>query len=163
MIGQQRDLTFRFLAEPSDVNFGGKVHGGVVMKWIDQVGFTAASGWSGHYCVTVAVGGIRFVAPVRIGDLVAVSAKLVYTGRSSMHLAIDVRARSPMGGDSRLCTHCIIVFVAMDPDGVTPVEVPSWRPDTPEDQRLAEYALKVMELSKGIEDTMAHYKADASG
>ncbi|MFA4303751.1 hotdog domain-containing protein, partial [Xanthomonas perforans] len=71
MIGQQRDLTFRFLAEPSDVNFGGKVHGGVVMKWIDQVGFAAASGWSGHYCVTVAVGGIRFVAPVRIGDLVA--------------------------------------------------------------------------------------------
>lgn len=77
VIGQQRDLTFRFLAEPSDVNFGGKVHGGVVMKWIDQVGFAAASGWSGHYCVTVAVGGIRFVAPVRIGDLVAVSAKLV--------------------------------------------------------------------------------------
>ncbi len=67
-----------------------------------------------------------------------------------------------MGGDSRLCTHCIIVFVAMDPDGVTPVEVPSGRPDTPEDRRLAEYALKVMELSKGIEDTMARYKADTS-
>jgi len=76
--GEQREVTFRFLAEPSDVNFGGKVHGGVVMKWIDQVGFAAAGGWSSRYCVTVAVGGIRFVAPILIGDIVTVSAKLVW-------------------------------------------------------------------------------------
>jgi len=159
--GEQRQLNFRFLAEPNDVNFGGKVHGGVVMKWIDQVGFAAASGWSSRYCVTVAVGGIRFVAPILIGDVVTVSAKLVYTGRTSMHFAIDVRARSPLGGDSRLCTHCIIVFVAMDDDHATPVEVPCWRPTEASDQRLAEYALKVMELSRGIEDTIAQYQGDS--
>ena len=158
MSGEQRSLNFRFLAEPNDVNFGGKVHGGVVMKWIDQVGFAAASGWSGRYCVTVAVGGIRFVAPILIGDVVTVSAQLVYTGRTSMHFAIDVRARSPVGGESRLCTHCIIVFVAMDDDHATPAVVPEWRPDTQEDCRLAEYALKVMELSKGIENTIARYQ-----
>ena len=45
MRGEQRELTFRFLAEPTDVNYGGKVHGGVVMKWIDQVGYAAAVGW----------------------------------------------------------------------------------------------------------------------
>ncbi|HYG06436.1 MAG TPA: acyl-CoA thioesterase [Stenotrophomonas sp.] len=161
MSGTQRELNFRFLAEPNDVNFGGKVHGGAVMKWIDQVGFAAASGWSGHYCVTVAVGGIRFVAPILIGDVVTVSAKLVYTGRTSMHFAIDVWARSPVGGQSRLCTHCIIVFVAMDEDHATPVPVPGWVPDIPADQRLSEYALKVMELSKGIEDTVAQYHSDA--
>src|SRR3546814_19313320 len=61
MSGQQRELEFRFLAEPTDVNYGGKVHGGVVMKWIDQVGYAAAVGWRGRYSVTVAVGGIRFV------------------------------------------------------------------------------------------------------
>ena len=72
MSGQQRELDFRFLAEPADVNYGGKVHGGVVMKWIDQVGYAAAVGWSGRYSVTVAVGGIRFVAPIRISDLVTV-------------------------------------------------------------------------------------------
>ena len=101
MSGAQRELTFRFLAEPTDVNYGGKVHGGVVMKWIDQVGYAAAVGWSGRYSVTVAVGGIRFVAPIRTSDLVTVTAKLVYTGTSSMHFAIDVRARDPMqdGGD----------------------------------------------------------------
>ena len=156
MSGAQRELTFRFLAEPTDVNYGGKVHGGVVMKWIDQVGYAAAVGWSGRYSVTVAVGGIRFVAPIRTSDLVTVTAKLVYTGTSSMHFAIDVRARDPMqdGGD-RLCTHCVIVFVALDGVEGKPTAVPPWRPEDPDDRRLAEYALKVMALSKDIEQAVA--------
>ena len=162
MSGRQRELTMRFLAEPTDVNYGGKVHGGQVMKWIDQAGYAAAVGWSGKYSVTVAVGGIRFVAPIRISDLVTVDTMLVYTGTSSMHFAVDVRARDPMsdGGDDggeRLCTHCVIVFVAVDDDG-KPVPVPSWMPRTDEDKRLSEYAMKVMELSKGIESTVARYR-----
>ena len=157
MSGHQRTLTMRFLAEPTDVNYGGKVHGGQVMKWIDQAGYAAAVGWSGRYSVTVAVGGIRFVAPIRISDLVTVDTVLVYTGTSSMHFAVDVRARDPMGdGRERLCTHCVIVFVAVD-DAGKPVAVPGWTPDSDEDVRLSEYALKVMELSKGIESTIARY------
>ena len=54
---KKNSVTFRFLSEPADVNFGGKVHGGAVMKWIDQAGYTCAVGWSGRYCVTVYVGG----------------------------------------------------------------------------------------------------------
>ena len=156
MSGAQRELTFRFLAEPTDVNYGGKVHGGVVMKWIDQVGYAAAVGWSGRYSVTVAVGGIRFVAPFRTSDLVTVTAKLVYTGTSSMHFAIDVRARDPMqDGGENLCTHCVIVFVALDGVEGKPTAVPAWRPEDPDDRRLAEYALKVMALSKDIEQAVA--------
>ena len=157
MSDRPRSLTLQFLAEPTDVNFGGKVHGGAVMKWIDQAGFAAAVGWSGHYCVTVAVGGIRFLAPVKISDLVAVSAMLVRTGRTSMQFAVDVRARNPLGGDDRLCTHCIIAFVAVDRDTGATVEVPSWAPSSDEDRRLYEYAEQVMALSKGIEATVARY------
>ncbi|RZZ84389.1 MULTISPECIES: acyl-CoA thioesterase [Pseudoxanthomonas] len=163
MRGEQRELTFRFLAEPKDVNYGGKVHGGVVMRWIDQVGYAAAVGWSGHYSVTVAVGGIRFVAPIRIGDLVTVTAKLVHTGTSSMHFAVDVRARDLEPGErdavSRLCTHCVIVFVAMDQAEGKPTAVPPWTPTSEADQRLADYAIKVMELSKDIEQTVAAFHA----
>ena len=159
MGGQQREITLRFLAQPGDVNYGGKVHGGVVMKWIDQAGYAAAVGWSGRYAVTLAVGGIRFVAPVRISDLVEVSARLVHTGTSSMHFAVDVRARDPMGGDWRLCTHCVVVFVALDAAEGRPVAVPAWTPRSAEDQRMTEYALKVMELGKGIEQTIAAYLA----
>ena len=158
MSGQQRELTMRFLAEPTDVNYGGKVHGGVVMKWIDQAGYAAAVGWSGRYSVTVAVGGIRFVAPIRISDLVTVTTKLIHTGNSSMHFAVDVRARDPMGGDDRLCTHCVIVFVAMDEAAGKSIAVPSWTPQTEDDRQLKEYALKVMELSKGIEQTVARFQ-----
>ena len=68
MAGRDRELTLRFLAQPTDVNYGGKVHGGAVMKWIDQAGYAAAVAWSGHYSVTVAVGGIRFLAPITIQD-----------------------------------------------------------------------------------------------
>lgn len=151
--GTQRELTMRFLAEPTDVNYGGQVHGGQVMKWIDQAGYAAAVGWCGTYAVTVAVGGIRFVAPIKISDLVTVHTQLVHTGNTSMHFAIDVKARDPMGGEARLCTHCIIVFVAMDKDK-KPQTVPSWKPTDEADVRMSEYALKVMELSKGIEATM---------
>ena len=159
MKGQQRELNLRFLAQPTDVNYGGKVHGGVVMKWIDQVGYAAAVGWSGRYSVTVAVGGIRFVAPIRISDLVTVSAKLVHTGTTSMHFSVDVRARDPMSdqGD-RLCTHCVIVFVALDGVEGKPAPVPAWVPTSEDDKRLAEYAIKVMDLSKGIEETIARYR-----
>ena len=158
MSGHQRTLTMRFLAEPTDVNYGGKVHGGQVMKWIDQAGYAAAVGWSGRYSVTVAVGGIRFVAPIRISDLVTVDTTLVYTGTSSMHFAVDVRARDPMDdGGERLCTHCVIVFVAVDEAG-KPVQVPAWTPVSDEDKRLSEYATQVMALSKGIEQTVARYR-----
>lgn len=163
MSGQQRELNFRFLAEPADVNYGGKVHGGVVMKWIDQTGYAAALGWSGQYSVTAAVGGIRFVAPIRIGDLVTVSAKLVHTGTSSMHFAVDVSARDPRherqdSDGKRLCTHCMIVFVALDGVEGKPALVPAWTPLTEEDRRLADYATQVMALSKGIEQTIARYR-----
>ena len=160
---RQRELTMRFLAEPTDVNFGGKVHGGAVMKWIDQAAYAAAVGWCGTYAVTVAVGGIRFMAPVHIGDLVAVRAQLVRTGTTSMHFSVDVTAGSPMQAQAprRLCTHCMIVFVAMDEASDEPVPVPSWTPANEADRRLADYAGKVMELGKGIEETIVRARRDA--
>lgn len=160
MSGQDRELTMRFLAEPTDVNYGGKVHGGVVMKWIDQAGYAAAVGWSGTYSVTVAVGGIRFVAPIRISDLVTVRTKLVHTGTSSMHFSVEVSAHDPMEDRSktRLCTHCVIVFVALDGVEGKPMAVPPLKPASDDDRKMAEYALKVMELSKGIEQTIERYR-----
>lgn len=93
MPGTDREVRLCFLAQPADVNFGGKVHGGMVMKWIDQAGYACAVAWSGQYCVTVAVGGIRFVNPILIGDLVVVYCQLIHTGNTSMHFAVDVIAR----------------------------------------------------------------------
>lgn len=155
MAGQQRELQFQFLAEPTDVNFGGKMHGGAVLKWIDQAGYACAVAWSCKYCVTAAVGGIEFVAPILIGDLVRVNCKLVHTGTSSMHFTVDVIARDLRSTEERLATHCVMTFVALDaPDG-KPSPVPRWVPVTAEDEALAQYALKVMEVGKRIDQEAA--------
>lgn len=151
-----RAVTLRFLAEPTDVNFGGKVHGGTVMKWIDQAGYTAATGWCGQYCVTVYVGGIRFFQPIRIGELVEVTARVILTGTTSMHLAVDVAAADPKAREFRKTTHCIVIFVAVDADG-RPTPVPAWVPPTPEDESLADYARRLMELRAGIEEEMSRF------
>jgi acyl-CoA hydrolase len=155
-IGQQREITLRFLAEPAEVNFGGKVHGGAVMKWIDQAGYTCAVGWSGQYCVTAYVGGIRFYQPILIGDLVEVQARLIYTGTTSMHIAVDVRAGDPKTRQTRQTTHCIIIFVAVDDQG-KPTPVPPWQPQTEADRAMASYAQKLMVLRKDIEEEMSRY------
>jgi len=157
MPGQDREVKFCFLAQPTDVNFGGKVHGGMVMKWIDQAGYACAVGWSGMYCVTVAVGGIRFVQPIMIGDLVTVDCKLIYTGNTSMHFSVDVVARNLTTGKDVLATHCVVVMVATDASG-KPTPVPKWEPQTEDDQCLAAYAKKLMELDKGIEQEISRYR-----
>ena len=153
---QQRELTLRFLAEPTDVNFGGKVHGGMVMKWIDQAGYACAAGWCGGYAVTVYVGGIRFLRPIQIGQLVEVHAQVIHTGTTSMHLAVDVSSRDPKAQAAASTTHCVIVFVAVDQSG-EPVLVPAWAPITTDDIEMERYAKKLMELRKGIENEMARY------
>ncbi|UXI03980.1 acyl-CoA thioesterase [Photobacterium sp. TY1-4] len=155
---RQREVTLRFLAEPGDVNFGGKVHGGAVMKWIDLAAYACSAGWSGKYCITAYAGGIRFVAPIHVGNLVEVSAKVIYTGRTSMHIAIDVQASDPKNLERRLTTHCIVIMVAVDEAG-NPSPVPEWVPKTDEDKLLRDSAIKLMNMRKEIGEEMeAHVK-----
>ena len=130
-------ITLRFLAEPSTVNFGGKVHGGTVMKWIDEAGYACATRWARQYCVTVSVGTIRFERPVRIGDLVEVEARLAYTGTTSMNISVEVRAGDIKTGEMQKITACLVVFVAVDDDGKK-MAVQHWQPATPGDMALAE-------------------------
>jgi acyl-CoA hydrolase len=162
MPGQQHEVSFRFLAQPTDVNFGGKVHGGMAMKWIDQAGYACAVAWSGAYCVTVSVSGIQFVAPILIGDLVSVRARLIHTGTTSMHLAVDVMARDLRHGEERLATSCVMVFVALDaPDG-KPTPVPPWQPRNEAERQLQAQARKLLELSRGMEQLAVDAQAPAA-
>ncbi|AZQ10774.1 MULTISPECIES: acyl-CoA thioesterase [Shewanella] len=158
MAGQDRHLTLRFLAEPADVNFGGKVHGGAVMKWIDLAAYACAAGWSGKYCITAYAGGIRFVKPIHVGNIVEVSAKVIYTGNSSMHIGIDVRAGDPKVSERQLTTHCIVIMVAVD-DAGNPTPVPEWVPQSEEDKALRDSAIRLMEMRKKIGTEMAAHVA----
>jgi acyl-CoA hydrolase len=153
---QTREISLRFLAEPTDMNIFGHVHGGAVMKWIDEAAYACASGWSGQPCATVYVGGIRFYKPVHINDLVEVRARLIYTGRTSMHIAVDVSAGDPKEGVYVKTTHCVTIFVALD-EAWRPAPVEKWNPETEEDKALEAYARKLMDLRQGIEEEMRPY------
>lgn len=146
-------ITFQFISEPADVNFGGKVHGGVVMKWIDQTAYTCARNWSESYCVTVYVGGIRFYKPINIGEVIRIEATVIYTGNTSIHIAVDVFSRNFSQTQFQKKTHCVIVFVSVDENG-NPISTKKWHPDTEKEKKLEEYARKLKALRQHIENEM---------
>jgi acyl-CoA hydrolase len=151
-----KEITLQFLSEPTDINYGGKVHGGMVMKWIDQAAFACASQWSQSYCVTVYVGGIRFFEPIKIGYIVKTHAYIIYTGKTSMHIAVDVYSKNVKDNDFVKNTHCIVVFVAID-DASKPIPVKVFEPKTTKEIVLKNYAEKLMVLRKGVEEEMKTY------
>lgn len=137
----------RFLAKPTDVNWGGKVHGGTAMQWIDEAGTACTMEWSGERTVAVYAGGIRFYKPISIGDLIEVDARMMRTDRRSMQMSIHVRSGDPRGGRGNLNTaiHATVAYIGLDRDG-QPLTARTFTPQTEEDIRLAEHANILREL-----------------
>ncbi|MGB1026010.1 MAG: acyl-CoA thioesterase [Rhodospirillaceae bacterium] len=103
--------------------------------------------------MTAYAGGIRFVRPIHVGHLVEVTARVVYTGKTSMHVGITVEARDPKEDQRTLTTHCIVIMVAIDRDG-RPTNVPQWVPETDEDKHLHDSAIRLMEMRRQIGEEM---------
>lgn len=137
---------FRFLAAPKDANYGGNAHGGTVMRWIDEVAYACAAGWSSERAVGVYSGGIHFTRPIRIGHLVELEARMIHTGRRSMHLAVHVRSAPPdRPSELALTTQCMSIFVDLGADGrARPVA--SLHLVTDEDHRLQRHARELIEM-----------------
>lgn len=152
----QDHITFQFISEPSDVNFGGKVHGGEVMKWIDQTAYACATGYAQNYCVTVYVGGIRFYRPISIGAIVKVDAQVIYTGTTSIHIAVNVFSRQLKDKKFEKTTHCVIVFVSTDENG-KPTPVNKFVPSNQLQIEMEQYALRLVDLRKSIENEMGRF------
>ena len=146
--------TLRFLAAPTDLNWGGKVHGGFAMRWIDEAAHVIASQWSGSTRnVAFYTGGVRFYRPMRIGDLVEVEARLLHTGRTSMHIGVHVRSANPADMRFELTTHCLVMFVQLD-DAGRPVPVRSWVPVTDEDRALDAHAVELVHMRAAVEEQL---------
>jgi acyl-CoA hydrolase len=144
-------VDFRFLAEPTDVNFGGKVHGGMVMKWIDQASYACAAQWSKRYCVTVSANGIRFIRPILVGQMITVTARIVHTGKTSMHIYVVVRAGDPKDDITVVTNRCFITFMAIDESGY-PIKVPNFVPEDEEDRLLEEVAEGAKTFAKRLDN-----------
>jgi 4-hydroxybenzoyl-CoA thioesterase len=157
-----RELTLRFLAAPTDAGYSGNVSGGRVLEWIDKAGYACAVGWSGSYCVTAYVGNVRFSRPVRVGHLVEATARLIHTGRSSMHILVSVSSGDPQDGVLADATECLIIFVAVDASG-RPTPVPEWHPLDDADRAAQTGAIRRIDLRAAIEGAMAEQTYSEAG
>lgn len=130
---------------PAYANFGGKVHGGVLLGLMDKIAYACASKHAGRYCVTVAVDGVAFRAPVEVGDLVSMHASVNHVGRTSMAVGIRVVAEDVTTGEQRHTNTSYFTMVAKD-DAGRPARVPGLILEHPDDVRRFLEAIKRREL-----------------
>ena len=119
-----------------DTNLLGTVHGGVVMKLVDDVAGVVAQRHSGGPAVTASMDEMDFVEPVRVGDLVHAEAQVNWSGTTSMEVGVRVLAEpwNRAGVPPTRVATAYLVFVAVDENG-QPRPVPPVQPETAEDRR----------------------------
>jgi len=131
-------VTISRLMEPGDANLLGNVHGGVLMKLIDEVGGIAAARHAQRPVVTVAIDSVTFISPIRVGDLVVLTATLTWVGRTSMEVQVHVEAENLFTSNRTHTNSAYVVYVALDENG-KPTEVPRLIAETTEQrQRMIE-------------------------
>ena len=135
-------VTLSRIMNATDVNLYGTVHGGVLMKFVDDVAGASAARHSGGTAVTAAIDEIVFVEPVRVGDLIHAYAQVNWTGSSSMEVGVKLTAErwDTAGGEPLTVATAYLVFVGVDVSG-QPRAVPPVLPETPEDERRFREAL----------------------
>lgn len=149
--------TLTELMIPSYANFGGKIHGGILLSLIDKVAYACASRHAGTYCVTVSVDGVDFLKPVEVGDLVSLMASVNYVGRTSLVIGIKVVAENVRNGIQRHTNTSYVTMVAKD-DNDVPAVVPPLLLESEEDARRFLEAMKRRELKETYRDAFDNAK-----
>ncbi|MCU4672882.1 acyl-CoA thioesterase [Microbacterium fluvii] len=161
--GRDDRITLRFMSTPADTAAGGRsVAAGSVMEWIDKAGYACAVGWAGAYCVTAYVGNVRHRRAITPGCLIEVEARLVHTGRTSMHVVVTVSSAEVADRVYTPATTCILIFVAKGADG-RPAEVPAWTPVSRSDHKLAAAAVERIDSRAQIKQFMLADDAVVAG
>ena len=127
-------LTMTVLMTPDTANFSGKVHGGTILKLLDQVAYACASRYAGHYVVTLSVDQVMFRQPIQVGELVTFLASVNHTGNSSMEVGVKVVAEDIRAKVVRHVNSCFFTMIAVDDDG-RPTRVPPLSPVLPDERR----------------------------
>ena len=125
----RRSLSMTVLMTPDMANFAGKVHGGSLLKFLDQVAYSCASRYAGAYAVTLSVDRVLFRDAILVGELVSFSATVNYTGRTSLEVGIRVDTENIRDGTRRHTNSSYFTMVAVD-DAGNPVSVPPLVPVT---------------------------------
>ena len=138
---------------PEHANTQGNVHGGWIMKLVDEAGALAATCHSAHRTVTVAIDQMIFRHPIHIGDLVLFNAEVTFAGRTSMEVEVKVHAENPISGEQIFTNAAYLVYVAIDDNG-KPTQVPPLMAESPEEQARMNAA--VVRQQRRLEQTTDH-------
>jgi uncharacterized protein (TIGR00369 family) len=149
--------TLTELMIPSYANFGGKIHGGILLSLMDKAAYACASKHAGNYCVTVTVEGVHFLQPVDVGDLVSLKASVNYVGNTSLMVGIRVIAENVK---TRMIKHTNTSYFTMvaKGDDDKPTQVPGLILEKREDARRFLEAIKRRELSKRYQTELSNSK-----
>lgn len=129
--------TISQLMNPQDANLTGNVHGGHIMKLVDEAGALASMRHSRQRVVTVAVDQLTFREPIYIGDLITIVSEISFVGRTSMEVEVSVYAEDPLKGKRRHTNTAYLVYVALNDRG-KPIEVPPMETETEEQRERME-------------------------
>ena len=134
------ELTMTVLMTPDTANFSGNVHGGNLLKLLDQVAYACASRYAGRYVVTMSVDRVTFRQPIHVGELVTFLACINHTGTSSMEVGIKVVSENIRTQVVRHVNSCFFTMVAVD-DAGKPAPVPPLRPFSADQKRRFDAAI----------------------
>jgi uncharacterized protein (TIGR00369 family) len=154
----ESQTTITELMIPSYANFGGKIHGGILLSLMDKVAYACASKHSGAYCVTVSVDKVEFLQPVEVGELVSLHASVNYVGRSSMIIGIRVEAQNVKKGSIKHTNSCYFTMVAKGDDD-KPQEVPKLVLENTEQIKRFIEAIKMREVKSKMNEEMDDAKS----
>lgn len=154
-------LQMTVLMTPDTANFSGNVHGGTLLKLLDQVAYACASRYAGRYVVTVSVDQVTFREPIHVGELVTFLASVNHTGTSSMEIGIKVVAEEIRARSVRHVNSCFFTMVAVD-DQRQPAAVPPLQPSTPDEKRRWEAAKLRKALRAEMRERFATVSAAAA-
>ena len=130
----------RTRVQPNHANNYGTVHGGNVMKWMDEVGALSAMRFAGETCVTASIDRMDFKQPIPTGETVLIESYVYDAGRTSVRVRLRASRENPRTGETERTTESRFVFVAVNDDG-KPLPVPELTVATEEGEKLREEAL----------------------
>jgi uncharacterized protein (TIGR00369 family) len=150
--------TITELMIPSYANFGGKIHGGILLSLMDKVAYACASKHASTYCVTVSVDKVEFLQPVEVGELVSMHASVNYVGRSSLIIGIRVEAQNVKLGTVKHTNSSYFTMVAKGDDD-KPTPVPELILETREEVRRCIEAIRMKEIKNKVKEEMDDAKS----
>lgn len=151
-------VTITELMIPAYANFGGKIHGGILLSLMDKVAYACASKHAGAYCVTVSVDKVEFLQPVEVGELVSLHASVNHVGRSSMVVGIRVEAENVKLGVVKHTNSCYFTMVAKGDDD-KPAEVPKLILENNEQVKRFIESLRMKEVKNKMKEEMNDAKS----